>query len=71
MLALCQHNTLAYYAYYYAGIFDAGLIAKHRHANAIYIVLSTLVKILSTYINVKCTTTINNNAQITIKLTLH
>ena len=25
MLALCQHNTLAYYAFYYAGIFDAGL----------------------------------------------
>ena len=26
MLALCQHNTLAYYAFYYAGIFDAGLL---------------------------------------------
>ena len=26
MLALCQHNTLAYYAFYYAGIFDAGLV---------------------------------------------
>ena len=25
MLALCQHNTLAYHAFYYAGIFDAGL----------------------------------------------
>jgi len=25
MLALCQHNTLAYYAFYYAGIFEAGL----------------------------------------------
>ena len=25
MLALCQHKTLAYYAFYYAGIFDAGL----------------------------------------------
>jgi len=25
MLALCQHNTLAYYAFYYASIFDAGL----------------------------------------------
>ena len=25
MLALCQHNTLAYYAFYYADIFDAGL----------------------------------------------
>jgi len=25
MLALCQHNALAYYAFYYAGIFDAGL----------------------------------------------
>ena len=25
MLALCWHNTLAYYAFYYAGIFDAGL----------------------------------------------
>ena len=25
MLALCQHNTLAYYALYYAGIFDSGL----------------------------------------------
>jgi len=24
-IALCQHNTLAYYAFYYAGIFDAGL----------------------------------------------
>jgi len=23
MLALCQHNTLAYYAFYYAGVFDA------------------------------------------------
>ena len=30
MLALCQHNTLAYYAFYYAGIFDAGL---HRDTN--------------------------------------
>ena len=26
MLVLCQHNTLAYYAFYYAGIFDAGLL---------------------------------------------
>ena len=25
MLALFQHNTLAYYAFCYAGIFDAGL----------------------------------------------
>ena len=25
MLALCQHNTLAYYAFCYAGILDAGL----------------------------------------------
>ena len=25
MLALCQHNTLACYAFYYAGIFDTGL----------------------------------------------
>jgi len=25
MLALCQHNTLADYAFYYADIFDAGL----------------------------------------------
>ena len=28
MLALCQHNTLAYYASYYAGIFDTGLAAR-------------------------------------------
>ena len=28
MLALCQHNTLAYYAFYYAGIFDAGLASE-------------------------------------------
>ena len=27
MLALCQHNTLAHYAFYYAGIFDVGLVA--------------------------------------------
>jgi len=26
MLALYQHNTLAYYAFYYAGIFDKSLI---------------------------------------------
>ena len=26
MLALCQHNTLACYAFYYAGIFDAGQV---------------------------------------------
>ena len=26
MLALCQHNTLTYYAFYYADLFDAGLI---------------------------------------------
>ena len=26
MLALCQHNTLAHYAFYYAGIFDEGLL---------------------------------------------
>ena len=25
MLALYQHNTLAYYAFYYAGILEAGL----------------------------------------------
>ena len=25
MLVLCQHNTLAYYAFYYAGKFDTGL----------------------------------------------
>ena len=25
MLALCCHSTLAYYAFYYAGIFDADL----------------------------------------------
>ena len=30
MLALCQHNTLAYYAFYYTGIFDAGLFFTHR-----------------------------------------
>ena len=30
MLVLCQHNTLAYYAFYYAGIFDAGLVAAPR-----------------------------------------
>ena len=26
MQQLCQHNTLTYYAYYYAGIFDSGLV---------------------------------------------
>ena len=26
ILALCQHNTLAHYAFYYTGIFDAGLL---------------------------------------------
>ena len=26
MLAFCQHNTLAYYAFHYAGIFNAGLL---------------------------------------------
>ena len=26
MVALCWHNTLAYYAYCYAGIFDSGLL---------------------------------------------
>jgi len=31
MLALCQHNALAYYAFYYAGIFDAGLASPHHH----------------------------------------
>ena len=31
MLALCQHNnTLAYYAFYYAGIFDAGLNTSYN-----------------------------------------
>ena len=30
MLALCQHNTLAYYAFYYAGIFDAGLLLDEK-----------------------------------------
>ena len=30
MLALCQHNTLAYYAFYYASIFDAGLVAPNN-----------------------------------------
>ena len=29
MLALCQHSTLAYYAFDYAGIFDAGLFVSH------------------------------------------
>jgi len=32
MLALCQHNTVAYYAFYYAGIFDAGLYPELLHA---------------------------------------
>ena len=32
MLALCQHNTLAYYAFYYAGIFDAGLQSVEKSA---------------------------------------
>ena len=35
MLVLCQHNTLAYYAFYYAfyyaGIFDSGLIMGTAH----------------------------------------
>ena len=26
MLALCQHNTLAYYSFYYAGTFDTDLL---------------------------------------------
>ena len=25
MIALCQYNTRAFYAFYYAGIFDTGL----------------------------------------------
>ena len=29
MLALCQHNALAYYAFYYAGIFDTDLTIWH------------------------------------------
>ena len=28
MLALCQRNTLAYYAFCYAGIFDTGLVTS-------------------------------------------
>ena len=30
MLALCQHNILAYYAFYYAGIFDTGLVPSKQ-----------------------------------------
>ena len=33
MLGLCQHNTLAYYAFYYAGIFDAGLQIRQSLSN--------------------------------------
>ena len=33
MLALRQHNTLAYYAFYYAGIFDAGLVQNNLVPN--------------------------------------
>ena len=28
MLALCQYNALAYFAFYYASIFDAGLLGN-------------------------------------------
>ena len=32
MLALCWHSIPAYYAFYYVGIFDAGLTAiRARH----------------------------------------
>ena len=31
---LCQHNTLAYYAFYYAGIFDAGLVHTTKDIRA-------------------------------------
>jgi len=33
MLALYQHNTLAYYAFYYTGIFDAGLVCTPFYIN--------------------------------------
>ena len=31
MPALCCHSTPAYYAFYYAGIFDAGLLMADDH----------------------------------------
>jgi len=37
MLALCQHNTLAYYA---AGIFDAGLYSLHKYKEKLEILQS-------------------------------
>ena len=30
MLALCWHNMPAHYAFYYASIFDGGLIKTHN-----------------------------------------
>ena len=33
MLALCQQYILAYYAFYYAGIFDAGLAPPFNTTN--------------------------------------
>jgi len=49
MLALCQHNTLAYYAFYYAGMFDAGLICDQLYEKGSYNLskFSTLVNHIS------------------------
>ena len=41
MLALCQYNALAYYAFYYAGIFDAGLAATEYMSSKLHNWLST------------------------------
>ena len=38
MPALCWHSTPTYYAFYYAGIFDGGLVA-----NLIFVEISTIL----------------------------
>jgi len=36
-VALCWHNTPAYYAFYYAGIFDTGLVKSHPVESSIWL----------------------------------
>ena len=39
MLALCWYSTPAYYAFYYAGIFDAGLESSYKQITMLRIQL--------------------------------
>ena len=55
MLALYQHNTLAYYAFYYAVIFDAGLVCPILNISSL-LLKSFIIKGLQMRLNLNIIT---------------